>query len=697
MDRSSRQRRSVPARASAGAPALTPRAPAGPAALVLRLQRTAGNRAVEQLLARRPSPPPGGGRTLPAAVQDKMEGAFGTDFSDVRVHVGAQPRELGALAYTRGSDIHFAPGRFDPASSAGQELLGHELAHVIQQRAGASRVARAVVVDGGLEAEADEAGARAARGEPARVEGRSPGEEAVQPKLGFEIEMLVLVDHNGRPIPEKVALGTVGPHLELTVDQNAEAEGPTPTAAAGAGYDLPPGWTRRAAFLPAVGAATVYPTEAAAYLAHPAPLNPGEEIKPAYQRGTDPATLRHPRGPGMGADRYASIVEIVTKPYAPETPTGAANIRQAMTDAAAFAGAIDPHNRVALSTLPHVTAVNPHIHVGNTNSPAQTVNGSIQATLGVDIAQFGAFAESIADPHHQGLFKLKHATEAQEQQGRLVQRELVAAVADARDVVNHIGNTVHRRILPDKQVTLDEVTGLLVLMCQYLRLGKLAYDPTTNRWGLDKNNAPIMSRTDLSTIFRSLPSDQREWATDYRAAIATRLLARTGRTVGSSLLTDPTETQVSQYNITVTAGQFIDRVFTQNDDGVTARFGAIKTMGPEVVKAATGWFGSGERKGAVFEVRNLVPGGGGERFAPASWVTLADYYIALLQTLNARAPATHGALSTTDLGVVDPGRVQVQHAGADVLAGMGTDTDPTLLNAIRGLRPTQTRVTQATV
>jgi Domain of unknown function (DUF4157) len=624
-----------------------------------------------------------------------MEAAFGTDLSDVRVHEAAQPRELGALAYTHGSDIHFAPGTFDPASSAGQELLGHELAHVIQQRVGASRVARAVVVDGGLEAEADEAGARAARGERARVEGRSPG-EAVQPKLGFEIEMLVLVDYRGRPIPEKVALGTVGQHLELTVDQNAEAEGPTPTAAAGAGYDLPAGWARRAAFVSAAGHVTPYPTEADAYLAHPAPLNPGEEITTAYQHGTE-VTLHHPGGPGMGTDRYASIVEIVTKPYEPETPAGATNIQQAMADAAAFAGAINPHNRVALNTLPNVTARSADIHVGNTNSPAQTVNGSIQATLGVDIAQFGAFAESIADPHHQGLFKLKHATEAQERQGRLVQRELVAAVADARDVVAHIGNVVHRTILPDKQVTLDEVTGLLVLMCQYLRLGKLAYDPDANRWGLDKNNAPVMARTDLSTIFQSLPSDQREWATDYRARIAARLLTRTGRTTGSSLLTDPTEAQVSPYNITVTAGQFIDRVLTQDDDGVTARFGAIKTMGPEVVKAATGWFGRGERKGAVFEVRNLVPGGGGERFAPASWVTLADYYIALLRNLNARAPAMQNALSTTDLGVVDPGRVQVQHAGADDLAGMGTATDPALLNAIRRLRPTQTRVTQATV
>ena len=44
--------------------------------------------------------------------------------------------KVGARAYTQGSDIHFAPGQFKPGTSAGKRLLGHELTHVVQQRAG---------------------------------------------------------------------------------------------------------------------------------------------------------------------------------------------------------------------------------------------------------------------------------------------------------------------------------------------------------------------------------------------------------------------------------------------------------------------------------------------------------------------------------------------------------------------------------
>jgi len=107
---------------------------------------------------------------MPEHVQAKMENAFGADFSSVRVHEGNQARQLGALAYTQGTDIHFAPGQYQPDSHSGQELLGHELAHVIQQ--GQGRVASdaplakglAVNIDPALEQEDDQMGARAAAG-----------------------------------------------------------------------------------------------------------------------------------------------------------------------------------------------------------------------------------------------------------------------------------------------------------------------------------------------------------------------------------------------------------------------------------------------------------------------------------------------------------------------------------------------------
>jgi hypothetical protein len=72
---------------------------------------------------------------MPDAVKSKMETTFGTDFSAVKVHPNSTKAvDVDALAYTQGTDVHFAPGQFKPESSTGIELLGHELAHVQQQR-----------------------------------------------------------------------------------------------------------------------------------------------------------------------------------------------------------------------------------------------------------------------------------------------------------------------------------------------------------------------------------------------------------------------------------------------------------------------------------------------------------------------------------------------------------------------------------
>lgn len=110
--------------------------------------------------------PSGAGRRLPEPVQKKMESFFGADFSDVRVHVGHEASSIGALAFTYGSDLYFANGQYDPHSPHGQRLLGHELTHVLQQRAGRVRnpfgSGVAVVQDPGLEAEAERMGVRVA-------------------------------------------------------------------------------------------------------------------------------------------------------------------------------------------------------------------------------------------------------------------------------------------------------------------------------------------------------------------------------------------------------------------------------------------------------------------------------------------------------------------------------------------------------
>lgn len=105
---------------------------------------------------------------IPDALKQRMEDSFGVDFSSVRLHPeSSKAPEVGALAYTQGTDIHFAPGQFKPDSAAGRQLLGHELTHVVQQAKG--RVLPTTEIggmlvndDASLEREADMLGARAA-------------------------------------------------------------------------------------------------------------------------------------------------------------------------------------------------------------------------------------------------------------------------------------------------------------------------------------------------------------------------------------------------------------------------------------------------------------------------------------------------------------------------------------------------------
>lgn len=117
---------------------------------------------------------------LPPALRETMERALGGDFSGIRIHQDDSPRAYGARAYARGTDLHFAPGEFDPDSAAGQVLIGHELVHVLQQAAGL--VAATTTVDGaavnddaGLERDAATRGA-AAVGAGADAGVTAPGE-----------------------------------------------------------------------------------------------------------------------------------------------------------------------------------------------------------------------------------------------------------------------------------------------------------------------------------------------------------------------------------------------------------------------------------------------------------------------------------------------------------------------------------------
>lgn len=123
------------------------------------LQQRVGNRAVQRLLAQRSrgkkqggsfevdeetaqriEKERGSGQPLDRSMQEKMGSALGHDFGDVRVHhspeADALSQNLEAQAFTTGKDIFFRQGAYAPDSTEGQELLAHELTHVVQQGVG---------------------------------------------------------------------------------------------------------------------------------------------------------------------------------------------------------------------------------------------------------------------------------------------------------------------------------------------------------------------------------------------------------------------------------------------------------------------------------------------------------------------------------------------------------------------------------
>jgi hypothetical protein len=81
----------------------------------------------------------GKGMPLDQSARGEMESAFGTDFSQVKIHADSEAvkmnKDLHAQAFTHGPDIFFNEGKYHPDTTEGKHLLAHELTHTMQQGA----------------------------------------------------------------------------------------------------------------------------------------------------------------------------------------------------------------------------------------------------------------------------------------------------------------------------------------------------------------------------------------------------------------------------------------------------------------------------------------------------------------------------------------------------------------------------------
>ena len=104
---------------------------------------------------------------LPADLRQSYETGLGADLSGVRVHAGdGVAEEFGADAVALGGDIHLRADAYQPGMGAGRRLLGHELAHTVQQGAvPAVATPQRSGSTGEMETEADQAADAVERGE----------------------------------------------------------------------------------------------------------------------------------------------------------------------------------------------------------------------------------------------------------------------------------------------------------------------------------------------------------------------------------------------------------------------------------------------------------------------------------------------------------------------------------------------------
>ncbi len=159
------------------------------------------------------------GRPLDPSIRRTMEGRFGHDFGDVRVHAdehaAASAFGLDAAAYSADDHIVFGAGQYAPRSARGTRLIAHELAHVAQRRRTADRERSGATSESALEADARQAADAAAGGGDASVYERA-GSGVLRQAAGSQ------PTPQSRPQrEERFNLGRGGSRVDAELDRSA--------------------------------------------------------------------------------------------------------------------------------------------------------------------------------------------------------------------------------------------------------------------------------------------------------------------------------------------------------------------------------------------------------------------------------------------------------------------------------------------
>ncbi len=151
----------------------------------------------------------GQGAPLAPEVRQRFEQSYGQTLADVRIHTGqaahTTAQSLNAIAFASGADLFFSQSTFRPDSPQGLGLIGHELAHVVQQQYGVPGDADALrPASDPLERQADRLAAAALETPLAE-----PASRAAQPVQRALVGTLPSVDTEPLVEPASVSAATL--------------------------------------------------------------------------------------------------------------------------------------------------------------------------------------------------------------------------------------------------------------------------------------------------------------------------------------------------------------------------------------------------------------------------------------------------------------------------------------------------------
>lgn len=592
-----------------------------------------------------PGPGRGGGAmAMPIGVREQMERAFGADFGAVRIHAGsARAAGMGALAFTQGDEIHVAPGRWTPQSKEGQRLLGHELAHVMQQRAGhVAAPSRAmgkaapgraplpamVNAEPELEAEADRMGDDAAEGRQvsppvAQPRGAAAGGAVIQPKFGFELELQVAlsqqmtgqvqgkaVDDDDKTIRGARARGTAD---QLTVQDLIDGKPIPGTPVASDTLE-----NKRRVLVGNV----IYRWEENSIGQHEPPntLRPVDVAEDKPGRWTkesdfkavgtfDPVlTKREPifratigtpfdvvedhSGALAGTP---AIIELVTDPreeFAQES-VAIKPMERAAETAAEIAQKTENFTK-AVQANQIFPGARPDLYLGGPEVEGQSTKASVQATYAVALSRMPEHMAAMADSK------------------RISQHEptiLQGAILAAREAVSVIDELVDTKKMPN-------LVGLIHVICMYLVGGKDTYIV-----GQLKNTVPLLIRDHMSalTALTEVANDE-----ETRAALVDVLLKATGRKADEPLFH-------GDFLKGPKVDTWLKALLNGRPDPQMERWDQAGNIPPEPI----GPLNADQRPRAPVMEERQVPSLEFKGLVPANeWVQMAKDYRAKLQNLN---------------------------------------------------------------